>query len=100
MAQKRVLCDKTEMVLMVVGKKKVEAVNLRADQITNIRFEECKELKFFWLVPSERIVITSSKRGEPIVYTKMREKRYFEEYKKDMEKFAVENRITFYNNLK
>ncbi|NMA94560.1 MAG: hypothetical protein GX974_00795 [Clostridiales bacterium] len=99
MANKRILCDKTELVLTVVGKKRVSIVNLTYEQIVSIRFEPFKEFRFFRKVPSERISITTSKLGSPIVYTKYKEKKYFEEYKKELRKFAEDNRVTFYDDL-
>ena len=99
MANKRVLCDKTEVVLTVLGKNKAQIINLTYDQIVSIRFEPCREFRFFRRVPSERIVITTSKGEQPIIYTKVKEKKFFDEYKKDLKEFAENNRITFYDNL-
>lgn len=99
MANKRVLCDKTELVLTVPGKNKVSIENLTYEQIVSIRFEPCKEFRFFRMVPSERIVITTSKHEKPIIYTKQKEKKHFNEYKRDLKEFAENNRVTFYNNL-
>jgi hypothetical protein len=98
MANKRILCDKTELVLTIVGKKKVDTINLTYNQITSITIEDCKEFRFFRTVPSERILIRTSKRPEPITYTKCKEKKFFDEYKQELTEFAKNNRITFYNN--
>ena len=46
MANKRILLDKSEMVLMVPGKKKMETYNLNSSQITRIQFDPCVERTF------------------------------------------------------
>ena len=96
MANKRILCDKTELVLMVLGKKKASVVNLTYEQIINIRVEPVKEFKLFRYVPSERIVI-ARKKGDPIIYRKSQEKKYFEEYKQELKRFAADHRIVFHD---
>jgi hypothetical protein len=98
-AQRHVFFDKTELVLGFPQGKKFVTMNLTYNQITRIQFDKCTEFKFFRKVPSEKITIVTPKRGEPIVYTKLKEKNFFEEYKAGFEKFARENRITFQNNL-
>lgn len=99
MAQRHVFFDKTELVLAFPQGKKFKTLNLSYDQITRIQFDKCTEFSLFRKVPSEKITIVTPKRGEPIVYTKMKEKKFFEEYKAGFEKFAKDNRITFVNNL-
>ena len=98
MANRHILCDKTELVLTIIGKKRVNILNVPYNQITSISFEPCKEFRFFRMVPSERIIIRTSKRPEPIVYTKYKEKKFFDEYKQELAEFAKNNRITFYDN--
>src|SRR5690242_14720686 len=98
MAQRHIMVDKTEIVLMVAGKKKYEIVNLSYDQIVRVQFDKCKETRFFWRVESESITIITSKRP-PIVYKKFQEKNFFDEYKNSLEKFCKDNHITFTNNL-
>ncbi len=99
MAQRHVYFDKTELVLAFAQGKKFRSLNLSYDQITRIQFDECTEYSLFRRVPSEKITVVTPKRGEPIVYTKMKEKKFFDEYKAGFEKFAKDNRITFQNNL-
>jgi len=99
MAVKRIYCDKSEIVLYVVGKNKVQSMNVTYDRIVNVRFEKCKEFQWFRFVPSEKICITVSGRGEPVEYTKMKEKKFFKEYKMELEEFCKRNRVTFYKNI-
>lgn len=99
MAVRHVLFDKTEIVLMYPKKKKFVTVNLTYDQISRIQFDKFKEFKFFRKVPSEKITIVNSKVKPPIVYTKQKEKKFFEEYKEGFKKFVKDNNITFINNL-
>lgn len=99
MAKKHLFVDKTEIVAVVLGKKKAFTHNLRYDQISSIKFEKCKEFRLFRLVPSEKIVITSPKLPNPVEFMKYKEKQYFEEYKKELGKFAKDNRITFHDAI-
>ena len=99
MAIRHVFFDKTELVLSFPDGKKFKTLNLNYGQITRIQFDKCMEFRFFRKVPSEKISISTPKRGAPIVYTKLKEKAFFDEYKRDFEAFAKNNRITFQNNL-
>ena len=99
MATKSILTDKIEIVLMVPDDKGVKPLNLTYDQISRIQFDPCTEFRFFKRVPSEKITITTGKYSKPIVYTKLKHKKYFEEYKKSLEEFAADNRVTLVNNL-
>jgi len=99
MAQKHIYADKTELVLIYLKGKKYGSTNLTYEHITNIRFAPCKERKFLFPVDSEKIEIVSNKLEKPIVYTKLKEKKYFDEYKKELSEFAARNRIRFSNEL-
>lgn len=89
--------DKTELILMVKGKNKYQTLHITYDQIQRIGFYKCSEFSLLKLhpVPSEKIEIVSSKSNQPIVYTKMQEQPYFDEYKRRLAEFAHNNRITF-----
>ncbi len=99
MAVKSIQADKTELVLMVEGKKKYEVLNVTFDQITRIQIRPTEVFSFFKKVPSEEIVIVTRKKSEPLVYKKHKEKKFFDEYKRELEEFAKNNRVTFINNL-
>jgi non-homologous end joining protein Ku len=99
MAEKRILFDKTEIVVMFPTKKKFISLSLAYNDIVRIQFDSCEERKLFKKIPSEKITITTGKWGTPIVYTKAKEKKFFEEYKQGLEKFCKDNRVTFINNL-
>jgi hypothetical protein len=101
MAEKRVLCDKTEVVLKFndsTDKNKIKIANLAYDQITSITIEDFYEFRLFRKVPSERILVRTNRLQAPIIYTKKKDKQFFDEYKQDLAKFAKDNRITFYDN--
>jgi hypothetical protein len=101
MAEKRVLCDKTELVLKFndhTDKNKIKIANLAYDQITSITIEDFEEFSLFRKVPSERILVRTNRLQAPIIYTKKKDKQFFDEYKQDLAKFAKDNRITFYDN--
>mgnify|MGYP007002412265 CR=1 FL=1 len=98
MAVKNMYFDKTEMVVMVPAGKKIINLNLSYDQISRIQIDPCTEISFFRKVPSEKITIITSKHANPIVFTKCKNKKFYEEYKAGITKFASDNRVTFSNN--
>jgi hypothetical protein len=101
MANRRIYLDKSELTLLIPGKKKVEDVHLTSGVITRIQFDKCTERMLF-VIPqqSEKITITTSKRAQPVVYTKGKNKVFFDQYKQELEKFAKENNVTFADNTK
>ena len=99
MAQKRVMFDKSEVVLLVPGKKRMANYNLTSGTITRIQFDKCTERKFGFIpVQSEKITIVTPKAGAPIVYTKGENKEFFDEYKAEFARYAKEYRVTFIDN--
>ena len=99
MVQRRVMFDKSEVVLLVPGKKRVANYNLTNSTITRIQFDKCTERKFgIFPVQSEKITIITPKAGVPIVYTKSENKEFFDEYKAELAKYAKEYRVTFIDN--
>ena len=99
MAVRRINCDKTEIIVMVEGRKRVRMLNLTYEQITRIQFDKFEERRFlFFKVPSEKITIVTGKRNEPIVYTKIKEKKYFDQYKEELRKFVKDNSVSFVDN--
>ena len=100
MGKRHLACDKTEMIVAIMVENKTEFINLTYDKITRILLDSCMETQMlFKKVPSEKIEITVRNREFPIVFTKIKDKEYFDEYKQELEKFAKANRITFVNNL-
>jgi len=97
----KLTCDKTEInaVYPVDRKGKLDRISLTYDKVISISFDKCTERKFFKKVDSEKISLRVRGRMEPIEYYKLEEGEHFESYKRDFEKFAKDNRITFYNNL-
>lgn len=95
MAVRSIQADKTELVLIVKGKKKYEVMNVTYDQIIRIQIRSYIRMGFFKKLPSEEIVIVTRKRSEPLVYKKHKEKKYFDEYKSTLEEFAKHNKVTF-----
>ena len=99
MAQRRVYVDKTEVVFMVPKKNKVVRECLAARDIVRIQFHK-STTKFlgFLSLTTESIEVVSGKLGAPIVYKKNQNKKYFDEYKRDLAKFAKDNTVTFMDN--
>ncbi len=101
MAKKEtILFDKTELTLAVLGQKKAEVVHATYDKIKRIQIDSFMEKKLFSKVPSEKISIFITGRENPVVYTKLKEKDFFNGYKENIKKFAKDNRITFEDNTK
>ena len=96
----KLTCDTTE-INAVYGDKKgnLARISLTYDKVISVSFDRCEERKLFKKVPSEKISLRVRGMEEPIEYYKLREGANFESYKRDFEKFAKDNRITFYNNL-
>lgn len=93
--RENILFDKTELTMAVLGQKRAEVVNATYDRINRIQIDSFMERKFLSKIPSEKISIFVTGRENPIVYTKLKEKEFFEGYKEKIREFAKENRITF-----
>ncbi|MGI6040504.1 MAG: hypothetical protein GX257_07105 [Clostridiales bacterium] len=101
MARDHLLCDKTEIVVTVLMGNQWRNVNITADKIKRIQFDKCKERVFlFKTVDSEKITIEYSPSEIPIVIYKQKEKKFFDDYKTRLEKFAKNNILTFIDNTK
>ena len=98
MAKRKIMFDKTEVVLATVfkddlGKEVPKILNLSYDQFSKISFLPCEERKLFKTVPSEKIVLKLKKYADPIEYTMMKNKEFYQEYKDGFRRFAADNRI-------
>lgn len=101
MITRHVYFDRSEVVLIVQGKKKAVTYNLVSSDFNRIQFEKCKELKFGFIpVDSEKITLSSSKLPTVISYTKGQHKKYYEDYKKEFAEYAKKYNITFSDNTK
>jgi len=97
MANRKIVCDKTEIIL-VDERKNDQVHNLTYDQIIRIQITTCNELSWFRKIPSEKIEVYARKFAEPFVFLRSKNRQFYEEYKIGLEKFAKNNRIPF-NNL-
>ena len=101
MAQRRIMFDKAEVVLLVPGKKRMANYNLTNANITRIQFDKCTVRKFGIIpVKDEKISIVTPKAGMPIVYLRSENKAFFDEYKAEFARYAKEYRVTFTDNTK
>ena len=106
MAKRKIEFDTTEVVLATVfkdelGKETPKILNLPYDQFLKISFVPCEETKmFFKTVPSEKIVLQLKKYAQPIEYTKMKNKEFYDSYKEGFRKFATDNRIDLIDETK
>ena len=94
MANKRMYFDKTEVTLIYPSGNKVVTRNLNREQIQRIQFSKCKEFSLFRFVDSEKVTITNSQTAAPLVYTKQKNKKFFQEYKEGLIEFAKANNVT------
>ncbi len=94
MAKEKILFDKTELVCGIVFGSSASVVNLKYSDIISIKFIPTPEKKLFKTVMSERIEIKCKNQAYPIVYLKSQEKKFWENYKDGLRKFAKDNRIT------
>lgn len=94
MANRKIICDKTEIILL--DESNYDQVHaLTYDQIKEIRISLCHEYSWFKKIPSAKIEIFTTRFTEPLVFFKSKNRPYFEEYKMELKKFATNNRITF-----
>ena len=104
MGKRMITFDTTEVVAMVeikgdgeFKKAQTRILSMTYDKFTKIIFEPCTEWKFFKKVPSEKIVIKLKAMRQPIEFTKMKNKEFYEEYKEGFRVFAAKNRIDLYD---
>jgi hypothetical protein len=95
MAKEHLFFDKTEITAAVLSSNPPHVANLQASRISSIIIKPFEEKVAFGKKPSERIEIFVRGNSEPIVYTKLKEKEFWERYKTGLKKFAKDNRITF-----
>ena len=98
MAIKRMFFDKTEINVSYFAGRNYITKNLSAPQIQRIQFDKIREFSIFRFVNSEKISITNSTTPQPIVYTKKKEKAFFDEYKEELKIFAKNNNVTMQDN--
>ena len=88
--------DKTEIVVMDTSGKSPKVFNLTYQDIMRIQFRPVTErVLLVRSVPSEVIEIFTSKKPDPIRFFKRKNKKYFDEYKKGLAKFAANNNVSF-----
>ncbi len=82
MAHKLINFDKSEVVLFVPTNNNYITYNLVSSDILRIQFDKITERKF-GIIPqeSEKIAIVTSKFPDGIVYTKGKNKVFYDEYK-------------------
>jgi len=100
MAKRMITFDTTEIVAMVeipgdgeFKKAQTRIMSMTYDKFSKISFVPCTERKLFKAVPSEKIVIKLKAMRQPIEFTKLKNKEFYEEYKEGFREFARKNRI-------
>ena len=95
----KIMCDKTEMVVIDESSSRRTMGRIRYDQLINITFDPCTERGFLKEIPSEKITLNLKGREEPLVYFKAKDKDNWDMYKQQLRKFCKDNRISLYYNL-
>lgn len=95
----KIMCDKTEMVVIDESSNRRTMGRIRYDQLINITFDPCTERGFLKEIPSEKISLNLKGREEPLVYFKAKDKDNWEQYKTELRKFCKDNRVSLYDNL-
>ncbi len=101
MANKLIIFDKSEIVLIVPTKDNYITYNLASSDILRIQFDKITERKF-GLIPeeSEKLAIVTKKNPDGFVYTKGKNKKFYQEYKAEFLEYAKANNITVLDNTK
>ena len=101
MAQRRIYVDKTEVLFFVPAKNKSVRRSLTASDIVRIQFDKSvTKILGFIKKETETITVVSGKLAAPIVFDRNQNKKYFDEYKRELENFAKQNYITFTDKTK
>lgn len=101
MANKLVLVDKSELVLFVPTNNNYITHNLVSSQILRIQFDKITERKFgIFPQESEKISVVTSKNPDGIIYTKAKNKKFFDEYKAEFAEYAKANHVKLIDNTK
>jgi hypothetical protein len=95
MAKEHLFFDKTELTAAVLTSVQPYVANLQGSKISSITIRPFEEKAAFGKKPSEIIEIKVRGNSEPIVYTKLKEKEFWDKYKTNLKKFAKDNRIEF-----
>ena len=96
MAKRRIYFDKSEIVLIVPGKKGASSYNLVSSNVNRIEFAKCKEFTLGFIPKeSEMIKIVGSNLPGEIVYKKGENKAYFDTYKEEFAQYCKEYRVPF-----
>lgn len=99
MAVRHLLVDKTEIMMMIPQKKKFVTRSAVYSDIRQVVFSPCEERQFIFIKKlSEKIEIHFNKGGGPVVFTKLKEKKYYSEYKRELERFCIDNKIQLVNS--
>lgn len=99
MKPSKIMCDKTEMVVIDESSSRRVMMRIRYDQLINIAFDPCTERGFMKEIPSEKISLNVKMKEEPLVYYKAKDKDNWEQYKTELRKFCKDNRVSLYDNL-
>ncbi len=95
MAMKRIVVDKASVALYMGMTKDDQVFSLAPDDIQRIQIEKTSEFSWFRKVSGEKITIYTSKAPLPFVFTRKKNRQYYDEYKAGLTQFAKANYVTF-----
>ena len=92
MAKQHLYYDKTELTIAVRMGNNYSAFHVPAEKIQRINYIPVKTKKLFKTIETEAISFDTV-GFPPLMLVKAQEKDFYDGYKRDVEKFAKENRI-------
>lgn len=98
MAESRLNCDKNAIVFLTKANEEDKQLTFSYDQIARIQIDKFAEKKLLRKVPSEKIEIFIKNRNTPLIFTKLKDKDFFEGYKKDLIRFSKDNKVALIDN--
>lgn len=96
MAKEHMIFDKTEFIVAVLNDGPAHLENIKYSDIINVTFKKAEKKPLFGAAP-ELIIIKTKQKS--ITIDQSKEKKFWDGYKKGMEKFCKDNRLTLYNEL-
>ena len=101
----RIMFDKTEIVCIYRDAEaklihRLKSTPLPFSSIQAVSIKPCRERKGLKVVESERIIIRSKKLPRPIESYKIKERKFFDEYKAGLRLFCKQNKIKLIDEAK
>ena len=96
MAKEHLLMDKTEFRVAILNDGPPRMEDVKYSDIINITFRKAEKKSLFGGAQEEIIIKT---KKQSITLDQKQEKKFWDGYKKSLEEFCKNNRLTLYNEL-